>query len=124
MSGTGNELGVVEVGEAENEGGVVLAEGQEMAVSLPSNPSTGYGWQVAEGDESILQQIGEVEFHPPGEGDEAPLGKGGVERLRFKAVGPGQACLKLAYRRPWERGEPRQSYSLEVSVLGADASQD
>lgn len=116
MASEGKGLERLEVGEAENEEHIVLEEGQELWISLPSNPSTGYGWEVIEGDNSVLEQIGEIDYHPPGSDREMPMGSRGVELLRFRAAIPGHTHLKLAYRRPWESGEPRESYSLEVRV--------
>lgn len=89
--------------------------GQVVVISLESNPSTGYRWEVLEIDESILQQVGEVEFAPADQREPPPLGVGGVEVFRFKIVKTGQANLELVYYRPWEEGvEPLERYAIQV----------
>jgi len=98
----------------ENNGGLAeLGEDQVLVISLESNPSTGYSWQVAEIDENVVQQVGETEF----EQLSPLLGAPEKQILRFKPVGAGQSTLKLVYRRPWEKDvEPLETYSLQVVV--------
>jgi inhibitor of cysteine peptidase len=88
-----------------------LGEDQVLVITLESNPSTGYSWEVAEIDEDVLHQVGESEFEQL-----APLlGAPEKQTLRFKPVGPGQSILKLVYHRPWEEGvEPAREFSVQV----------
>jgi len=114
MSGCGasNEI---EVGAEDSGGQVELRKGQVLAVTLESNPTTGYGWEVAEIDEAVLRQWGEAEFESSG--SEGVVGAGGQETLRFEAVGAGQTTLRLAYRRSWEEDvEPEETFSVQVTV--------
>ncbi len=96
---------------------VELDQGQDLVVTLRSNPSTGYRWEVVEIDESILGQIGEAQY-TPSDPRKSPLpGQGGTETFRFKVIGLGRTALRLAYQRPWEKGaEPLKTYSLQVEV--------
>ena len=65
---------------AEDEGSrVELRVGQALVVRLESNPTTGYGWEVAGSTEPALRQVGETEFEPQSD----LLGAPGVEILRF-----------------------------------------
>ena len=90
-----------------------VKKGQVFQVQLKGNPTTGYGWEVAEVDEKVIQQQGEAEF----KADSSLLGAGGTETLRFKAVGMGKATLKMVYRRSWEKDvAPLQTYTLEVTA--------
>lgn len=92
---------------------VELQKAQTLVITLESNPTTGYSWEVVDLDDSILRQVGEPEFQPESEA----LGAPGVEILRFEAMKAGQAALKLVYRRPWEEGEePLETFSLQVVV--------
>jgi inhibitor of cysteine peptidase len=107
--GLGNEVEVT----AEDHGGkVTLREGHMLVVTLDSNPTTGYKWQVKEIDASIIEQVGQSEF----EEDTAKLGSPGVEVFRFKAVGTERTHLKLIYSRPWENEKPEKEFELEVVV--------
>ena len=90
---------------------IVLNIGQDLVISLEGNPSTGYTWEVAAVDESILRQVGEVEFEPESDLVGAP----GEMILRFQAVEPGRTQLALVYWRPWEK-EPLETYSITVNV--------
>ena len=98
-------------------GQVTLEVGQVLPVTLQSNPSTGYGWEWIDDQDSIVEQVGEAVFLPRETGDPPVVGAGGWEILTFKAVSPGQTVLKLVYRRPWEEGvEPVKTFSLQVTV--------
>lgn len=88
--------------------------GQEFTITLDSNPSTGYGWQLAEPlDESILELVGS-EYEPPEDGS---IGTGGQELWTFKAVGQGETEIALKYVRPWEEdGVPAKERTFTVVV--------
>jgi len=110
------ELEEVNVDEDDDGSQVELEQGQILVVTLESNPTTGYGWEVAEIQESILEQMGEAEFKPSETGGPI-VGAGGWEIFRFEAISAGQLTLKLVYRRPWEVGvEPINTFSIEVVV--------
>jgi len=98
--------------------GQITAElGQTFAVTLESNPSTGYRWEWVDSQDSIVEQVGEAEFKPRETGDPPLVGAGGWEIFTFEAVSPGQMILELVYRRPWEEGvEPLKIFSLQVVV--------
>lgn len=103
----------IELDAADNGAAVELSPGQVVAISLDSNPSTGYSWEAVDLDESILKQDGEPEF------EQAPglVGANGLQTLRFKAVGAGTITLKLVYHRPWETGiAPLETWTVEVTV--------
>ena len=94
---------------------VEVEKGQVLVISLESNPSTGYSWDVMEIDESILKQDGESEFISSQSGD--IVGAGGVEILRFETTGVGTTYLELGYRRVWEEDvAPLMLYTLSVVV--------
>lgn len=108
-----------EVNVDENDDGsqIELEQGQVLVVTLESNPTTGYRWEVAEIQESILEQMGEAEFKASETGEPPLVGAGGWEIFRFKAISAGQTTLKLGYHRPWEEGvEPINTFSIEVVV--------
>ncbi|MBN1138577.1 MAG: protease inhibitor I42 family protein, partial [Anaerolineae bacterium] len=103
----------IRVTERDNGRGVDL-KGEVLVVSLASNPSTGYGWQVRGLDARILHRVGDAEWLPDTPGK---LGAPGTQVLRFAAIGKGRARLDLVYARPWETAAaPAQSFSLEVRV--------
>jgi len=111
------QTGEIMLTENDNGQQVELSQGQELIISLESNPSTGYGWQVAEIDETILKPVGEPDYFPAGQTGQPVVGAGGKEVLRFSAEAPGTTELSLVYVRPWETGgEPAKTFSVEVVV--------
>jgi inhibitor of cysteine peptidase len=101
---------------ADDGGQIELDEGQVLVVRLLSNPSTGYGWQVAQPAlGGVLRQADVVEFEPHSD----LLGAPGTEILSFEGVTAGEVTLTLEYRRPWEsRAEPAGTFHLQVRALG------
>ena len=100
---------------ADNGGQIEVEVDQILVISLESNPTTGFGWQISEIEDPILQSMGEAEFQPS-ESNEV-VGAGGTETLRFKAISPGQTTLTLVYRRPWEDDvAPLETFLLNVIV--------
>jgi len=95
---------------------IELGEGKLLVVRLQANPSTGYGWQMAEpGHELILRQAGVVEFEPESD----LLGAPGTQILRFESVREGDSTLMLEYRRPWEAElAPDGTFRLQVRAQG------
>ena len=111
--------------QAGDSGAVVdLAAGQVLAISLYSNPSTGYRWQPVDLDEGILRQR-----HDSGFQRESPLfGSPGMQTLKFSAVAPESTTLSLTYERPWERGmtaaQGAPFFSIEVRGIGPFTDED
>lgn len=102
---------------------VELSEGQVLVVSLESNPSTGYMWEMAEvgaEGQGMLRQRGETEFQP----ESGLLGAPGMEIMRFEAVREGQTTLELVYHRPWEAAESATTFSLQVQGVGSFSRAD
>jgi len=66
---------------------------------LPSNPTTGYSWQLAEPVKATIVRLYSSSYWEP----MPPVpGKGGEERWTFQGTGKGQTTIKLIYVRPWE----------------------
>jgi inhibitor of cysteine peptidase len=96
---------------ADNGSTIELKKGQVVSITLEANPTTGYTWEVAEGDEEVVRQLGEIEFKPESEA----IGAGGVQIIRLEVVNAGQTTLKLVYHRPWETDvEPLETFSIQV----------
>ena len=79
---------------------VAVREGQTFALTLGSNPTTGYIWQLAEPlNEGIVRFISQ-EYRM----DKTDrVGAGGLEIWTFKAVGSGETRINMKYVRPWEK---------------------
>lgn len=104
----------VRLNRSDNGSQVTLNRSQTIVIALEANPTTGYTWEVAEVNASILRQAGEIEFQP----NSSLVGAGGVQSIRLYALAKGQTQLKLVYHRPWEKDvEPAGTFNLRVTVI-------
>ncbi len=95
---------------------VTLQVGEKIQVTLDSNPTTGYQWDVEDVDESVLKQQGDSVYRAETSNPNI-VGSGGEETFTFEAVGTGTTTLKLIYHQPWEEGvEPAEVFTLRVVV--------
>ncbi len=77
-----------------------VTTGQEFSITLASNSTTGYHWELAAPlDETFIKLLGS-EYNAP---ETRLVGVGGQETWTFRAVGQGQTVIKLKYVRPWEK---------------------
>ena len=77
--------------------------GENFIITLESNPTTGYSWQLAKPlDEKIVQLVGSE--YVPSKTD--LVGAGGMEKWTFLAVKKGTTRVSLKYVRPWEKDKP------------------
>ena len=76
---------------------ITFAVGDTFEVQLDSNPTTGYGWIVAEQPEGITVQSSD--FEAP---DTSLVGAGGVEVFVFEATAAGSGTLRLDYVRSFD----------------------
>ena len=91
----------------------VLTLGQQHAIELPSNITTGYSWTIiSPADQAVLTLVSSDYSGP----EETPPGTGGVEKFVFEAVGPGTENITLHYVRPWEDRPPVDTYSEDILV--------
>lgn len=99
-------------GEDDNRS-VKLSVGDILEVTLDGNPTTGYQWEVAQVDGSVLKKVGETEYAT----SEAGLGAGGKVTLRFEAASVGETTLNLVYHRPFEQETPpTKTFTLAIEV--------
>lgn len=89
--------------------------GDNLEIVLEANPTTGYRWEVASLDSSILSKTS-TEY----KADVVPegiVGSGGNSINRFKAIKIGKTFLKLIYRRPFEKNVPPvKTFGMTVVV--------
>ena len=92
-----------------------LKKNQVLIVRLPSNPTTGFGWTMADSTEKVLQLQGEPDYVPD---STAPnnLGSGGTEIWRFRAIREGEQSLPFVYRRESESTPTDKTILLSVKV--------
>jgi predicted secreted protein len=87
---------------------------EQFYITLGSNPTTGYEWQVAMVSNPDVVRFVNSEYIPP---ESQLLGAGGKQVLTFNALQGGNATIQLEYVRPWETGVPPISiYVAEVVI--------
>jgi inhibitor of cysteine peptidase len=100
---------------ADNGQAIEANRGDMIVVALPSNPTTGYQWDVVS-EGNVLRQSGESEYIPDEPPDSLVDGAGGTAIFRFEATGAGSAELALEYHRPWEEVDPIDLFAVTVTV--------
>lgn len=98
----------------ENDTAISVDEGQMFTISLAENPTTGYQWAVAIGDESIVKL--EKEDYQADKNDQQLVGSGGTKQIIFKAAKKGQTTITLVYERNWEKNPDDQKIVYNVEV--------
>ena len=94
---------------------VEIAAGGTLTVTLESNQTTGFQWELKSvGDTSVLQSQGGTYNAPE---DTGMVGAGGEEVWTFKALKPGTSSLSMEYSQPWDGGtKAGQTFDLTVVV--------
>ncbi|MDY0039216.1 MAG: protease inhibitor I42 family protein [Desulforhabdus sp.] len=94
---------------------IQASPGEEFAITLQSNPTTGYRWELAAPlEEEVVKLVGNVYQSP----ETKLIGAGGQEVWTFKAVGQGEIIIQMKYVRPWEKDiPPVQTKQFKVVVI-------
>jgi predicted secreted protein len=105
--------GPVKVVERDSGSMVDLRVGDQVEIVLDTNPTTGYVWEVASLDITVVRQVGDARFAP----DSEAIGAGGTLTLVFEAIVPGEQVLSLIYHRTFEQDvPPARTFALDVLV--------
>ena len=97
--------------------------GQELVFNLKSNKTTGYEWQLADEIDKRMLEFVKTDYIT--DKSDGMVGKGGVEKWTFKAVGKGHTAIYFKYVRPWETEEgPKRTVSFPVVVEQSTATEE
>ena len=108
-----SEGSIMQLTEADSGRVIELDVGDQLNITLPANPTTGFQWEVSNIDSTILRQIGESEFEPASNA----VGSGGQFKIRFEVVGAGQTELQLIHHRTFEENvAPIQTFEVNITV--------
>ena len=97
-----------------------MAAGEGLVVRLPSNPSTGYDWEIVQMP-FFLEVTGTREFVQDSIGS-GMVGVGGVTVWKFQIVSPDSGVLGFACRRPWETAPPIEIVEYRLIHLRQEPS--
>ncbi|MBX7132959.1 MAG: protease inhibitor I42 family protein [Fimbriimonadaceae bacterium] len=87
----------ITIDEGDHRQQVTLDLGDTLVVNLNSNASTGYSWNIAQNNTSLLRPLGRPTYQ---NSDSGLMGAGGTQTFRFRAVGAGGEGLRFLYQRP------------------------
>jgi len=114
--------GTIEVTAASNGKTVKAAAGNLIRITLESNPSTGYNWELRDfdygaadfyGSDVVARKTGNVLVGAPAD-----------TVITLQAVKPGSQQITLVYRRPWEAPDQvAATFSFTLEVTGEAAAQ-
>ncbi|UZE24792.1 protease inhibitor I42 family protein [Pseudomonas sp. B21-056] len=94
---------------------VRLNNGQNMILSLPSNPTTGYRWAIQDSAGGVLKALGPEVYRNPE--DAGIVGAAGVSTWRFQAFAAGTGRLRLTYQQPWApEVPPVETFDCAIAV--------
>jgi len=105
--------------EEKTDSAIKATVGKEFTVSLDSNRSTGFGWQLAKPlDATIVKAVKNDYQDAPQTPDKKPVvGAPGIEVWTFKAVKSGKTTIEFKYVRPWEKDKaPAETKSVTVEI--------
>ncbi|HOF05173.1 MAG TPA: protease inhibitor I42 family protein [Syntrophales bacterium] len=85
----------------------------DIVATIPSNPTTGYRWQLTSPPDGGRLRLTGQEYVP---GPPGLVGAGGQEVWTFRTVGLGETTISLGYLRPWEKDKPPVR-SIRIKVL-------
>ncbi len=90
------------------------AVGDTVVVTLDSNPSTGFKWELTRLSDTNVLKMADNKFEAPAK---VIPGAGGKEVWTFKALAAGTCSIRMEYSRPWTGGEKAmQVFELTVVV--------
>jgi predicted secreted protein len=94
-----------------------LKKGEIMAITLESNPSTGYSWFATISDPKVVVQMGEHQYQEPASSSSTPIvGAAGTQTFFLQAAETGTATVTLDYKRSWEDVAPEKTITITVEV--------
>ena len=95
---------------------IELTNRQTFNVTLETNPSTGYSWEVVDLNNSIIQEIGEA-VSEPNNTEKNMVGAPVMHTFQFEVINTGQTTLKIVYHRIWEKDvAPANTFSVELFI--------
>jgi inhibitor of cysteine peptidase len=99
---------------AKNDKIIETTVGKSFTITLDSNPTTGYQWQIARQIDTGLVELIDSQYIAPKTG---LVGAPGHQEWNFKVIKEGKAIISFEYVRQWEKDElPVQTESFIVII--------
>ena len=92
-----------------------LKAGQNLTLTLPSNPTTGYRWAIQDSAGGVLRSLGPEVYSNPE--DAGVVGAAGQSTWRFQAFTAGNGRLRLTSQQPWApEVNPVDTFDCAITV--------
>ncbi|MDP3804570.1 MAG: protease inhibitor I42 family protein, partial [Candidatus Omnitrophota bacterium] len=91
--------------------------GTDFIITLESNRTTGYEWQLAKPLDKTIVDFVSSEYI---KGSSDLIGSGGREMWRFKTVGLGKSTISFQYIRPLEKDTPPAANKDFIVIVKKD----
>ena len=112
--GSDDEQNPVTLDISDSGSAITFEVGDTFEVLLDSNPTTGYGWTVAEQPDGVTLVSSDYE-----EPDTSLVGAGGVETFEFEATAAGSGVLRLDYVRSFDDPVvPADTVEYDLTIMG------
>jgi len=98
------------------EGPVSMRVGQVLEIALMSNASTGYQWEFTSDGTPVLSRTTGPATPPPMDTQPPMPGASSMSRWWFRADKPGEATVRMVYRRSWETVPPVEVVEYRIQV--------
>ena len=97
---------------------VEVAVGDPLTVTLESNWTTGFKWELTElTDQTVLELVeSKYELSKEARQDPPVPGAGGKEIWEFKALKEGKSTISMEYSQPWEGGT-KAAWTFVLTVV-------
>ncbi len=98
--------------------GVEVAVDGSLIITLESNPTTGFKWELTEVTDQTVLELAESSYELGEEAKQDPPlpGAGGTEIWNFKTLKKGEATISMEYSQPWEGGI-KAAKTFDVTVV-------
>jgi predicted secreted protein len=94
-----------------------MSVGDQVKITLCSNPSTGFSWQEPEISDAATVSLADKAFGAPVADSGQVVGAAGTDHVTLKATAKGTSTVVLRYSQPWLGGTSSVwTYTLAVTV--------
>jgi len=105
-------MAAIDLTEDNDSSTCAAAVGDEIALTLPETPTSGYRWTIERLDAGVLELVDDA-YSPPEPG---LLGGKGEHRWTFRVVGPGSTPLRLELKRIWDAESAVSSFEATIDA--------
>lgn len=95
---------------------VTMRVGQVLEIARMANASTGYQWEFTVDGAPVLSRTTGPATPPPLDTQPPMPGAPSMARWWFRAEKPGEATVRMVYRRPWESVPPVEVVEYRIEV--------